>query len=235
MASIWRELKRRKIVQVAAVYAVVAWVLVQIVATVEAPLNLPNWVDTLVILLLLIGFPITMIMSWAYNVTPEGLVRDEGAGESTGSGGFRIEYVFSGFLALAVAILLYREFTPAPEVVTESPEPVTEEIVQETVREVLPNSVAVLPFDNLSLDPEDAFFAAGIHDEILNQLVKLSELNVIARTSVMQYAGTDKTIPEIAEELNVEMVMEGSVRYAGDEVRVTAQLIDGSTNTHIWT
>ena len=227
-------MKRRKIVQVAAVYAVVAWVLVQIVATVEAPLNLPNWVDTLVILLLLIGFPITMIMSWAYNVTPEGLVRDEGAGESTGSGGFRIEYVFSGFLALAVAILLYREFTPAPEVVTESPEPVPEEIVQETVREVLPNSVAVLPFRNDSPDPDNAYYASGIHEEILNHLVKLSALSVIARTSVEQYVDTEKSIPEIAEELNVETVMEGSVRYAGGRIRITTQLNDGVTGAHIW-
>lgn len=101
-------------------------------------------------------------------------------------------------------------------------------------RSVLPNSIAVLPFENISLDPEDAFLAAGIHEEILNQLAKLSELNVIARTSMMQYAAGDKSIPQVAEELNVETVMEGSVRYADGRVLVTVQLIDPVTNAHLW-
>jgi len=99
---------------------------------------------------------------------------------------------------------------------------------------VLPNSVAVLPFTNLSSNQDDAYFAAAIHEEILNQLAKLSNLSVIARTSVMQYADTTKTIPDIARELNVETVMEGSVRYAGDSILVTAQLIDPETGLHLW-
>ena len=92
----------------------------------------------------------------------------------------------------------------------------------------------MLPFENLSDDPENAYFAAGIHEEVLNQLVKLSDLNVIARTSMMQYAAGDKSIPQVAEELNVETVMEGSVRYADGRVLVTAQLIDPVTNAHLW-
>ncbi len=97
-----------------------------------------------------------------------------------------------------------------------------------------PKTVAVLPFENLSPDPDNAYFAAGIHEEVLNELTKIRDLNVIARTSVQQYLETQKTIPEIAKELSVANVMEGSVRYAGDRVRVTAQLIDGSTNLHLW-
>jgi len=99
---------------------------------------------------------------------------------------------------------------------------------------VLPNSVAVLPFENMSVDPEEAFYASGIYEEILNQLVKLSALNVIARTSMQQYANTEKPIPEIARELNVETVMEGSVRYANGQIRITVQLNDGVTGAHLW-
>jgi TolB-like protein len=101
-------------------------------------------------------------------------------------------------------------------------------------RPVMTNSVAVLPFANMSPNPDDAYFAAGIHEEILNYLAKLKSLSVIARTSMLQYADTDKSIQRIAEELNVETVMEGSVRYAGDRVRVTTQLIDAATGTHLW-
>ena len=110
----------------------------------------------------------------------------------------------------------------------------TPAIAEEEQREVLPNSVAVLPFENLSPDPDNAYYAAGFHEEILNQLAKLSALNVIARTSMRQYANTEKSIPEIAEELNVQTVMEGSVRYADDRIRITTQLNDGITGAHLW-
>ena len=99
--------------------------------------------------------------------------------------------------------------------------------------DVLPNSVAVLPFENLSLDPQNAFFATGFHDELLNQLAKIRDLNVIARTSVLRYAGGSKSIPEIAAELRVGTVMEGSVRYAGGDVRATTQLIDAASGSHL--
>ncbi len=106
--------------------------------------------------------------------------------------------------------------------------------INDVQRDVLPNSVAILPFENLSPDPNNAYFADGIHEELLNQLGKLSELNVIARTSMRQYANTEKSIPEIAEELNVETVMEGSLRYDAGRIRITVQLNDGVTGTHIW-
>ena len=143
-------------------------------------------------------------------------MRDEGDGESA-AGGRKIEYALFGLLGLAVVTLLYREFSPAPEVMVELSDPVPEQVEEETVREVLPNSVAVLPFENLSLDPENAFFAAGIHDTILNELAKISGMNVIARTSVMRYADGQKPLEQIAEELNVETIMEGTVQYADDQ------------------
>jgi TolB-like protein/cytochrome c-type biogenesis protein CcmH/NrfG len=194
--SFLEEIKRRKVIQVAVIYAITAWVLVQIVATVEAPLQLPEWVDTLAILLLAIGFPITLIMTWAYDLTPEGLVRDRGSAE------------------------------PEAEAVAES--------APKAERDQLPNSIAVLPFENLSPDPDDAYFAAGMHEQLLNELAKVRDVNVIARTSVLRYASDPQPVPEIAEALNVQTVMEGSVRYAGEKVRITAQLIHGRSGTHLW-
>jgi adenylate cyclase len=180
------ELKRRKVLHVGAIYAVTAWVLVQVVATIKAPLNLPGWSDTLVIVLLGVGFPVALILSWAYNLSAEGIVRDTGA---------------------AAAVAPQR----------------------------LPNSIAVLPFENLSPNADDAFFAAGIHEQLLNELAKIRDISVIARTSVLRFAKDPPPVPEIAATLNVETVMEGSVRYAGEKVRVTAQLIDGTSGAHLWT
>jgi len=222
------EIKRRKIFQVAAVYAVVAWLTIQIIDVVGEPLSLPGWLDTVVIVLLLVGFPIAIILAWAFDLTPDGVVRDQGTTTAGAPHRRRIEYVLAGLLVVAVGWILYRlEFTP------EKVE--TEIVAEESQRDVLPNSVAVLPLENLSPNPDDAFFAAGLHDELLNQLAKISDLNVIARTSVLRYAGKrDMSIPEIAEELRVEAVMEGTVRYGGSRVRITAQLIDGDSDTHLW-
>jgi len=219
------EIKRRKVFQVAAVYLIVAWLIMQIVDVVNEPLSLPGWFDTVVILLLAVGFPITLMMSWAFDLTPKGVVRDEGG--VVHSGGRSLEYVLIGVLVIAVGWLGYRvELSPSDQGANVAAE-------QDPVN-VLPNSVAVLPFDNMSADPEDGYFAAGIHDEILNQLAKIQNLNVIARTSVMQYAGAARPITEIARELNVETVMEGSVSYADGRVAVRAQLIDAATGAHLW-
>jgi len=222
------EIKRRKIFQVAAVYAVMAWLIIQIIDVVGEPLSLPGWLDTVVIVLLLVGFPIAVILAWAFDLTPDGVVRDQGTAVAGAPHRRRIEYVLVGLLVVAVGWILYRlEFTPA--------EVEAEIVAEESQRDVLPNSVAVLPLENLSPNPDDAFFAAGLHDELLNQLAKISDLNVIARTSVLRYADErEKSIPEIAKELRVEAVMEGTVRYGGNRVRITTQLIDGDSDTHLW-
>jgi TolB-like protein/Tfp pilus assembly protein PilF len=225
--SILVEIKRRKIFQVAAVYLVVAWLLIQIVATVEAPLSLPDWVDTLVILLLAIGFPVTLVMSWGFNLTPDGVVKDQGSNEAERSGGRRIEYALIGLLAVAMVWVIYRvEISPSEQPV--------ELDADEAVGGVLSNSIAVLPFENLSPDPDNAYFAAGIHESTLNQLAKIRDLIVMSRSSVMQYEENRPPIVEIAKALNVETVMEGSVRYANGRVLITAQLIDGKTDAHLW-
>jgi len=232
--SFLEEIKRRKIFQVAAVYAVVAWLLIQIVATVEAPLSLPSWFDTAIIVALAIGFPIALILAWAFDVTPDGVVKDQGIAQG---GSRRIEYVLIGLLVVAVGWILYRTEFADPETVTGSSISTgraTGEVATVTSPEVLPNSIAVLPFENLSLDPEDAFFAAGIHESTLNQLAKISGLIVLSRSSVMQYVENRPPVAEVAKALNVETVMEGSVRYANGQVLISAQLIDGKTDAHLW-
>ena len=221
------EIKRRKVFQVAAVYLVVSWLIMQVVDVVNEPLNLPDWFDTAVIVALVIGLPIALILAWAFDVTPNGVTKDQGGDEAVHSGGKRIEYVLIGLLVVAMVWVIYRvEISPSEQPV--------EPIAEETERGALSNSIAVLPFENLSPDPDNAYFAAGIHESTLNQLAKIRDLIVIARTSVMQYEKEPSPIPEIAKALNVRMVMEGSVRYANGRVLITAQLIDGRTGAHLW-
>ena len=145
----------------------------------------------------------------------------------------KLNFIITGALVLAVAFLLIERYVLVDEPPDETIEPISTNL-EEQQRNVLPNSVAVIPFENFSPDPDHAYFAAGIHEKILNQLAKVSALNVIARTSVLQYANTEKSVIEIASEMNVETVMEGSVRYADGLVRITTQLNDGFTGAHLW-
>ena len=247
MASIWAELKRRKVVRVAVAYAIVGWILIEVSSTVFPIVQLPDWTITFVTMLLLLGFPVAMILSWAYDLTPQGIERTGPATQSepaNHASGRKFDFFIIGVLVLAVGFLLINDYLPQdsdPEAVVQEalvdiqPLPAVQTpIPQEEERVALPNSVAVLPFDNLSPDPDDAYFAAGLHEEILSQLARLGNISVISRTSVLRYADTDLSIPEIARELNVETVMEGSVRYADDRVRITTQLIDAVTDEHLW-
>jgi TolB-like protein/Tfp pilus assembly protein PilF len=228
------EIKRRKVFQVAAVYAVVAWLLIQIVDVVSAPLNLPIWLDSVVIILLAVGFPIAVILAWAFDLTPGGVVKDQGTNVTAQSSGRRIEYVLFGLLVVAVGWLVYQDIAPSTSPTVADTSPALDLVESEPQPGVLPNSIAVLPFENLSPDPDNAYFAAGIHESTLNQLAKIHDLVVISRTSVMQYDNDRPPIPEIAEALNVATIMEGSVRYADGRVLITAQLIDGQTDAHLW-
>ena len=219
MASVWEEMKRRKVVKVAVAYAIVAWLLVQVIVSVEVPLRLPDWADTLVIVFLLIGFVVAVFLAWAYELTPEGV-------ERTGSAPFAdktparprrtLDIAIIALLALALGFVVLDNY------------------VLQNSADVPPNSIAVLPFDNLSPNEDDAYFAAGLHEEVLNQLEKLEDLSVSSRTTVLLYQDSDLSTPEIAAELNVGTIMEGSVRYADDRVRITLQLIDAETDQHLW-
>ena len=171
--SVLGEFKRRKIIQVTAVYLLIAWLIMQVVDVINDPLNLPDWFATVVIVLLALGLPIALILSWAFNLTPSGVVRDTGD-QPAQSGGRTIEYVLIGLLAIAVAWVLYR-------VETKPPDSDTVAIVKEPQRNVLENSVAVLPFANLSPDPDNAFFAAGIHGSTLIRTNRLGRVSIANR------------------------------------------------------
>jgi TolB-like protein len=244
--SFWGELRRRNVVKVAVAYAIVGWILVQVAATLFPALQLPQWTVTLVAALIVIGFPVALLLSWAYELTPEGIKRTKEvplAESVTHLTGNKLNYIVTALLVLAVAFMAVDNYVlndsdaissePAAASAgapAEPPIPAT----PETSQAAMPNSVAVLPCDNFSTDPENAFFAASLHEELLNQLFKLRNMNVIARTSVLQYAGVARPIPEIAKELRVESVMECSVAYGEGRIVISAQLIDGNTGLHIW-
>jgi TolB-like protein len=246
--SFWGELRRRNVVKVAVAYAIVAWLVAQVANTFFPALQLPEWTVTFVAALLVLGFPIALILSWAYELTPEGIKKTRHVplqDSITNLTSRRLNYVLTGLLLLAVAYLAVDNYLLQDSrgpVVEQQAAPATNgqagesppAAAQSNERAPLRNSVAVLPFENLSPDPDNAYFAAGMHEEILNQLAKLSDLTVISRTTMLQYAAQRKPLPEIGRELNVETVMEGSVRYAGNRIRITMQLIDALTDRHLW-
>jgi TolB-like protein/Tfp pilus assembly protein PilF len=208
--SLIAELQRRSVFKVGAAYLVVGWLLIQVAATVTPQLSLPDWAPRLITLLVLLGFPVALLLAWAFEMTPEGVKVD------TGGTGSRRMFVITGVLAVA-ALGWY--FVGAPAVRDYGTEQ---------------RSIAVLPFVNMSDDPANEYFSDGIAEEILNVLAQTPDLKVAARTSSFSYKGQNREIPDIARELEVRMVLEGSVRKQGDRVRITAQLIDAEKGFHLW-
>jgi len=210
------EMKHRGVFRVGLVYLAGVWLLLQVADIIVPILAAPDWTLRALFFAAVLGFPLALILAWFYEVTPDGIraASEVVVEPSYGSRGRKLDLAIIGMLVLAVGFLLVR--------------PVSDDTI------VLPNSVAILPLENLSPDPDDAYFAAGLHEEILNQLVKLRNLNVISRTSVLQYAENPPAIQEIAAALNVQSIMEGSVRYFEDRIRVTAQLIDPVSGAHLW-
>jgi TolB-like protein/Tfp pilus assembly protein PilF len=217
------ELKRRNVYKVAIVYAVVAWLLMQIASQIFPFFEIPNWAVRLVVLLLIIGFPVALILAWAFELTPEGIKRTEDVDLSKSvrrKTGRKLDFFIIAVLLLVISILLFQRLHPN---------------VSPAVSSSLEKSIAVLPFENLSRDPDNAFFTDGVQDEILADLAKVADLKVISRTSVMQYKNTaTRNLPEIAQALKVAHVLEGSVQRSGNRVRVSAQLIDARNDTHVW-
>ena len=219
--SLWGELRRRDVFKVAVAYLIASWLIVQVVGVLTDPLSLPDILDTVIVVLLAIGFPFALIIAWVYDVTPEGIKVTSDAGgarQAASLSGQRLSYVVAGMLVVALALMAVDRFAlerPANGFGAGS-------------------RLAVLPCDDLSPDPTDSFFAVGIHEELLNRLAALSALEIISRTSMQQYTVRRPSIPQIASELNADAIMECSARYTGDRVLLTAQLIDGSSDTHLW-
>jgi len=221
--SLFKELKRRNVIRVGIAYAVAAWLLIEITATTFPILKLPDWSVTLVTVLVLIGFPLALIFAWAFELTPEGLKKERDVDRSrsiTHVTGRKLDFTIIAVLVLALGYFAYDKFLLQPE---------PGEVFGDIGR-----SIAVLPFVNMSDDSGNEYFSDGLSEELLNLLVKIPELRVAARTSSFSYKGKDVKIAQIGEELNVTHVLEGSVRKAGNQVRITAQLIKADDGFHLW-
>ena len=231
MSSIFSELKRRNVFRVAGVYAVVGWLLVQMAAVLENSLNMPGWFDTVVVSFLLIGFPIAMILAWAFEMTPEGFKKTEAVqpGESVAAKTASIlDMALVGGLAIVGILIVGDRLAPKAAIVPGG------SVVAAGGVQFAGQSIAVLPFEDFSPGKDQEYFADGIAEELLNVLARVEGLRVASRTSAFSYKGREASIAEIGAALNVTHILEGSVRKAGDTLRITAQLIDTKTDEHMW-
>jgi len=219
------EMRRRNIFKVSLAYALVSWLIVQVADVVLPTFNAPQWIMQVLVLVLILIFPIAVLLSWAYELTPEGFksTADVDRTQSiTVKTGRKLNHIVIFLLSLAVVVLVVDNYVLIEEIVPE-----TDFAYRQTI--------AVIPFINRSAAEENAqFFADGIHDELLTRLSKIADLRVISRTSVMEYRDTTKNIIQIGEELGVGSILEGGVQRSGNEVRINVQLIDARTDEHIW-
>ncbi|MBA2269125.1 MAG: tetratricopeptide repeat protein, partial [Chthoniobacterales bacterium] len=222
LRNFFAELKRRNVYRAAVGYAAVAWLLIQVATQILPFFETPAWAVRLIIVLLFAGFPFVVAWAWVFELTPEGIVRTEDVpihASARRALGRKIDFVIITVLVLALAVLLFDR----------SRHPHGKDAG------VLEKSIAVLPFENMSDDKENAFFADGIQDDILTSLAKIRELKVISRTSVMSYRGAGaRNLREIGDTLGVAHILEGSVRRDGNRVKVTVQLIDARDDRHVW-
>ena len=220
--SFLKELKRRNVYRVAGIYIIVAWMVLQVVDVFMDFMPLPEWTGSLVFVLLAAGFPVALIMAWAFELTPEGIRPESNSSPTSKRSSKRRKWdllLVTG-VSVVIAWWAYGKF--------QSPG------VNEPKAELEIRSLVVLPLDNLMSDPDQAYFVEGMHDALITELSQIDALRIISRTSAMRYQDSDKALPEIARELGVDAVVEGSVLRAGDTVRINVQLIRADTDEHIW-
>jgi TolB-like protein/Tfp pilus assembly protein PilF len=217
------ELKRRNVYRAAVAYAVVAWFLTQLTTQVFPFFEIPNSAVRFVVIALAVGFPIAMLLSWIYELTPEGIVRTEDIDPAQARSvqratGRILDFIIIGVLLLVIAMLIVGRLP----------------FYGQAGESISQKSIAVLPFENLSEDKANAYFAEGIQDEILTRLSKIADLKVISRTSTQHYKSSPENLPEIAKQLGVAHILEGRVQKSGDVVRVNVQLIKAANDSHLW-
>jgi TolB-like protein/Flp pilus assembly protein TadD len=253
--SLFNELKRRNVFRVGIAYAIAAWIMLQVTDVVGEIMELPEWGGKLILLMLAVGFPLALIFAWAFELTPEGIKRESEVDRSESIAphtGRKLDRAIIAVLALALGYFMLDKFlleprrdgaeiqaievTPAePAAVADAstdapaPRPASAEAAIDQRK-----SIVVLPFVNMSADPEQEYFSDGLSEELLNVLAKIDDLRVISRTSAFAFKGKDISIPEIAKQLDVAYVLEGSVRSAGNDMRITAQLIEVANDSHLW-
>jgi TolB-like protein len=219
------ELRRRNVYKVAVAYAVVGWLLIQVATQVFPFLEIPNWTIRLVIFITALGFPVALIIAWAFELTPEGIKRTEAADAARqhSRGGIWIAVVVVA-AALSLGIFFLGRYTAGRGTSQ----------VREATTATPDKSIAVLPFENLSHDPDNAYFADGIQEEIITRLAKIADLKVISRTSTQKYKSAPSNLREITQQLGVSNILEGSVQKAADQVRISVQLVNAINDSHIW-
>jgi TolB-like protein/Flp pilus assembly protein TadD len=239
--SLFNELRRRNVIRMAGLYLVGAWLVTQVAGTVLPMFGAPAWMPRSVVVLLLIGFIPALIFAWVFELTPDGIKRDaevppeQSIAPQTAR---RMEHMIVVLLLLAVAYFGFDKFVLAPK--REAAAVVAAEgrshgaDAAAAVKGVHAKSIAVLPFENLSEDKANGFFADGIQDQILTGLAKIGDLKVISRTSTLKYASRPENLSQIARELGVEHILEGSVQRVGNQVRINVQLIEAATDSHLW-
>lgn len=226
------ELERRNVYKVAVAYAVVAWLSIQAASIFLPAFNAPQWAMQIVILVLVVGFPIALVFSWAFEITPEGIVRETEVNPNesiTHHTGRKIVALTIVLAVIATGLLIFQSVRPKTW-----PERPSNSSASSSAGTVSNKSIAVLPFDNLSGDPQNAYFSEGIQDEILTRLAKIAELKVISRTSTQRFKSAPTDLRQIAQQLGVANILEGSVQRAGEQVRVNVQLINAITDAHLW-
>jgi TolB-like protein/Tfp pilus assembly protein PilF len=226
--NFFAELKRRNVYKVAVAYAVVAWLLLQALSILLPAFEAPPWVLRVFIAAIVAGFPLALIFAWAFELTPEGIKRTEEVAPDkslTRKTGHKLMACAAVVAVLAAGLLAFQLFRPGSK---------TADRETAAAASISDKSIAVLPFENLSSDKENAYFAEGVHDEILTRLAKVAELKVISRTSTQRFSSSPDDLPQIAKQLGVLHILEGSVQKSGDSVRVNVQLINAVTGAHLW-
>ncbi|WP_339748096.1 hypothetical protein [uncultured Maricaulis sp.] len=234
MNRLLSELLRRNVLRVAAAYLIVGWLIMQVVSVMTPALNLPEWVDGFFAVLLIAGFPLALLLAWAFELAPEGVRMTEAADAGEAPRALvTTDFAIIGLLVIVLGVAGYQILTRSPAS-TAQVEATPGALSQPAAAVIADASIAVLPFADLSPNGDQAYFSDGMAEEILNLLVRIDELDVTSRTSAFQYRGDSWSIPEIATALRVRHIVEGSVRKDGDTVRITAQLIDARDDRHLW-
>jgi TolB-like protein len=247
MGRFFDELKRRNVVRVGVAYLIFGWLVIQIAEALLPGFGAPDWVFKTLVLFLAIGFPFALLFAWAFELTPDGIKKthDVNLGASvTASTGRKLDFVIIGALVVALGYFVWDRqqlidaatsvAEPVAETDTATPDLESPSDAQPVESDTKRRSIAVLPFVNMSSDAEQEWFVDGLTEELLNSLARTPDLLVAARTSSFNYKDSDEDIPEIAQALGVEHILEGSVRRSGDRLRVTAQLIRADDGFHLW-
>jgi TolB-like protein/tetratricopeptide (TPR) repeat protein len=243
--SFFSELKRRNVFRVGFAYVVAAWLILQVFDVISEILELPAWGGKLILTMLVIGFLIALIVAWAYELTPEGVKRQPEVDRSISIGastGQKLNITIIVLMTIAISYLLFDKFYLSPRLVDparpEATAPETRRAESPAITSDLgsidTSSIAVLPFVDLSQEGDQAWFAHGLAEEIINVLVRVPDLRVAARTSSFRYRDSEMTVKEIGKELGVANILEGSVRFAADRIRVTVQMIRTDDGFHVW-